>query len=202
MELLELKDVTFIYKGHKAEDSKIIFNHFNLSLELGKIYALTGGSGVGKSTFAHLIAGHLVPDSGKITLMDRIVTKPLKDIFIVHQENDLFPWLNVVDQLKFTGAKDKEIHELLAVFKLQDSKHLYPFELSGGMKKRLALIRAELLKPKVLVLDETLASLDRVMIKEIMAEMVPIWRKNNQTVLLITHHLDEIKEYIDQVIRF
>ncbi len=202
METLELKDITFIYKGRKAEDSKVIFNHFNLSLELGKIYALTGESGVGKSTFAHLIAGHLTPDIGTITLDNCKVTKPFKDIFIVHQEDDLFPWLNVEDQLKFTGAGEKEINELLAIFKLQDSRKLYPFELSGGMKKRLALVRAELLMPKVLVLDETLGSLDRVMIKEILSEMVPMWKKNKQTVLFITHHYDEIKDYIDQRISF
>lgn len=202
METLELNDVTFVYHGRKADESKIIFNKFALTLELGKIYALTGESGVGKSTFAHMIAGHLPVQEGTIRLGGKLINKPCKDIFIVHQENDLFPWLNVYDQLKFTEASEKEINEYLEISKLSDSKNLYPFELSGGMKKRLALIRAELLKPKLLILDETLGSLDRAMIREIMSEMVPIWKKNKQTVLFITHHFDEIREYIDQKINF
>lgn len=202
MESLEVKDITFVYKAQKEEDSKVIFNNFSLNLELGKIYALTGESGVGKSTFAHMIAGHLRPDKGVVHLAGQPIVKPTKDIFIVHQEDDLFPWLNVFDQLKFTGTDKEKIDELLQIFRLDDSKHLFPSELSGGMKKRLALIRAELIQPKLLILDETLGSLDKGMIKEIMKEMVPLWKRNNRTVLFITHHFEEIKEYIDQKISF
>ncbi|MBC7539165.1 MAG: ABC transporter ATP-binding protein [Bacteriovorax sp.] len=196
MESLKITDLTFHF------DSKIIFNQFSLELELGKMYALVGPSGVGKSTFAHLIAGHLIPDSGEIYLGNKKIEKPLRDIFIVHQEDDLFPWQTVMEQLEFVGASDEMIESLLRIFKLLDSKNLYPNELSGGMKKRLALIRAELVGARILILDETLNSLNRTLLQDILNEMVPRWREQKITVIFITHHLDEIKDYIDQVITF
>lgn len=196
MDSLKVESLTFHF------EQKIIFNQFSLELPLGKIYALVGPSGVGKSTFAHLIAGHLVPDSGIIKLGTKEITKPLKDIFIVHQEDDLFPWLNVFEQLKFIGATQEAILAYLKVFKLEDSINLYPHELSGGMKKRLALIRALLVNSKVLILDETLNSLNSSLREEILHEMIPHFKKEGTTVIFITHHLDEIKNYIDQVITF
>jgi ABC-type nitrate/sulfonate/bicarbonate transport system ATPase subunit len=196
MESLKVSNLYFHF------DSLTIFNNYSTELELGKIYALIGSSGVGKSTFAHLISGHLTPDSGEIFLGNTKITKPSRDIFIVHQEDDLFPWLTVIQQLEFVGATSEVIEELLYIFKLQDSKNLYPYELSGGMKKRLALIRAELVGAKVLILDETLSSLNKSMLQDILNEMIPRWKKKNTTVILITHHLDEIKEYVERVINF
>jgi NitT/TauT family transport system ATP-binding protein len=193
---LKVIDLTFHF------EQKIIFKDLSLSIELGKMYALVGPSGVGKSTFAHLIAGHLTPDSGDIFLGDKKIEKPLRDIFIVHQEDDLFPWQTVQKQLEFTGATEEMIESLLRIFKLEDSKNLYPHELSGGMKKRLALIRAELMGAKVLILDETLSSLNRSLLREILNEMVPRWKSQGIAVIFITHHLDDIKEFVDHVITF
>jgi NitT/TauT family transport system ATP-binding protein len=196
MDYLKIEAITFHF------EQKIIFNQFNLELPAGKIYALVGPSGIGKSTFAHLIAGHLKPDSGSIKLGSKEILKPQKDIFIVHQEDDLFPWLNVIEQLKFVEQDKDKMLSLLKTFKLEDSLSLYPHELSGGMKKRLALIRALLVKAKVLILDETLNSLNASLREEILNEMIPRFRAEGTTVIFITHHLDEIKNYIDQVITF
>jgi ABC-type nitrate/sulfonate/bicarbonate transport system ATPase subunit len=196
MESLSISNLTFHF------EQKIIFKDFSLELPLRKFYALVGESGVGKSTFAHLVSGHLTPDSGEIRLGEKIITKPLRDIFIVHQEDDLFPWLTVLEQLKFVGATAEAIAVLLRIFKLTDSQNLYPHELSGGMKKRLALIRAELVGAKVLILDETLNSLNKSLLNEILEEMIPRWREQKMTVIFITHHLEDIRSYIDQVITF
>jgi len=196
MDSLKVESLTFHF------EQKIIFNDFSLELELGKIYALVGPSGIGKSTFAHLIAGHLEPDHGRITLSEKEITKPTKDIFIVHQEDDLFPWLTVFQQLRFVGATDENIRSHLKTFHLDDSMNLYPHELSGGMKKRLGLIRALLVGAKVLILDETLSSLNQSLREEILQEMIPRFRAQGTTVIFITHHLDDVKHYIDQVITF
>lgn len=202
MEKLVIENLTMIFEATKAEDAKVVFKDFSLEIALGKIYALTGESGIGKSTLAHIVAGHTKAQSGIIKLNGEIVSKPTRDIFIVHQENDLFPWQNVEEQLLFTGSTSEEIDKFLKIFKLDDSKHLFPHELSGGMKKRLALIRAQLLKPKVLFLDETLGSLDRNLIREILHEMIPLWRQEKMTVIFITHHFEELKEFVDQRISF
>jgi NitT/TauT family transport system ATP-binding protein len=195
MESLKISDLTFNY------NTKNIFENYNLELELGKIYALVAPSGIGKSTFAHLIAGHLKPKSGEIYLGLKKIEKPTRDIFIVHQEDDLFPWLTVKQQLKFVSAENEKIEKLLKIFKLQESKDLFPIELSGGMKKRLALARAELVGARVLILDETLSSLNEDLLTDILNEMIPRWRKQKLTVIFITHHFDDIKDYIDEAIR-
>lgn len=196
MDALKVESLTFHF------EQKIIFNELTLHLPLGKIYALVGPSGIGKSTFAHLVAGHLEPDHGRIFLSDKEIKKPSKDIFIVHQEDDLFPWLNVMDQLKFVGATEENIRSHLKMFHLEDSLDLYPHELSGGMKKRLALIRALLVESKVLFLDETLSTLNKSLREEILHEMIPRFRAQGTTVVFITHHLEDVKPYIDQVITF
>lgn len=193
---LKVESLTFHF------EQKIIFNQFSLELELGKIYALVGPSGIGKSTFAHLLAGHLRPDQGKIFLGPKEITRPSRDIFIVHQEDDLFPWLTVWQQLKFVGATEENIRAHLKTFHLEDSLNLYPHELSGGMKKRLALIRALLVGAKVLILDETLSSLNKSLREEILNEMIPRFRQLGTTVIFITHHLEDVRSSIDQVISF
>ncbi len=194
MESLKIKNLNFKF------EKKVIFENYSLELPLHKIYALIGPSGIGKSTLAHLVSGHLQPNSGEIFLKNKLISKPTRQIFIVHQEDDLFPWLTVLEQLKFTSSSLEEILPLLEIFKLSESINLYPHELSGGMKKRLALLRAELIGAKVLILDETFSSLNKLLIDEILLEMIPRWKEKGMTIVFITHHLDYIKNYIDQVV--
>jgi len=197
MESLTIKNLNFHYKGQK------IFQNLNLIFFPKRIYALSAPSGKGKSTLAKLIAGHLNYEEGEITLDGKLLKHPSKDVFIVHQEDDLFPWMTVIEQLNFVKNKVKsnaDVFSLLNVFKLEQSKSLYPYQLSGGMKKRLALLRAEIVSPKVLILDESFSSLDIELADSILNEMIPIWKKRSMAVILITHQLDQMKNYVDEVI--
>jgi NitT/TauT family transport system ATP-binding protein len=198
MEKLIVTNLNFKYDG------KLIFENYNLELNSQKIYAFSGMSGIGKSTLAKLIAGHLSPNSGEIFINQSKVLKPNREVFIVHQEDDLFPWQNVVQQLNFVAKRmnsSADTENLLKVFKLYEVKNLFPNQLSGGMKKRLALARAEIVAPKVLILDETFSSLDQEILDSILSEMIPIWKKRNMIVILISHQLDTLKKYVDEVIQ-
>lgn len=193
---LKITDLRFCYDG------MVVIDDFSIELALGKIYAVVAPSGAGKSTFASLIAGHLRPNHGEIVLDGSQVTRPGRDIFVVHQEDDLFPWLNVRKQLEFVSKDDCEIERLLKLVNLYDCQYLYPRELSGGMKKRLALIRAELVQAKIIILDEVFSSLDVNLTKEILSELMPCWKNKNQTVIIITHQLELFNEYVDKVVEF
>ena len=198
MEGLIISDLTFSYK------ERIIFKNFNLKLENNKIYALVGPSGSGKTTLSKIITGHITNFQGEVFINGKKIEKPCRDSFIVHQEDDLFPWMNVRQQLEFVINQLKiqaDVNSLLKLFKLDLSRELYPYQLSGGMKKRLSLLRAELVAPKVLILDETLSSLDRELLDAILFEMVSIWKKRNSIIILVTHQLDSVQKYIDQVIQ-
>jgi NitT/TauT family transport system ATP-binding protein len=197
MESLVIKNLNFRFKN--AETS--LFSNWNLRLKQGHICAIVGPSGIGKTSLGLMIAGHIKPDSGEISWNEKIVLKPRRDIFLIHQEDDLFPWLNVYEQLKFVGGTSEQIENLLKQFKLTDFKNYYPYQLSGGMKKRLAIMRAECAGASLLILDETLSSLDKILLKEILTEMVPHWKSLGKTVVLITHQLDDVKEFVDTIVK-
>lgn len=197
MESLVIKNLYFQFNERK------IFNELNLIFFPKRIYAISAPSGKGKSTLAKVIAGHLPYTEGEISIDGNIINKPGREVFIVHQEDDLFPWMTVIDQLNFVKNKVKsnaDLIQLLKVFKLDQFENYYPYQLSGGMKKRLALLRAEIVSPKVLILDESLSSLDVELIDSILSEMVPIWKNRSMVVILITHQLNQVKNFVDEVI--
>jgi NitT/TauT family transport system ATP-binding protein len=197
MESLVIKNLNFQFNERK------IFNELNLILFPKRIYAISAPSGKGKSTLAKVIAGHLPYTEGEVSIDGNIINKPGREVFIVHQEDDLFPWMTVIDQLNFVKNKVKsnaDLIQLLKIFKLDQFENYYPYQLSGGMKKRLALLRAEIVSPKVLILDESLSSLDVELIDSILSEMVPIWKNRSMVVILITHQLNQVKNFVDEVI--
>lgn len=197
MESLVIKDLNFQFNERK------IFQHLNLIFFPKRIYAISAPSGKGKSTLAKLIAGHLPYTEGEVSIDGKQIKKPGREVFIVHQEDDLFPWMTVIEQLEFVKKKvdsKADLNQLLKIFKLEQFENFYPYQLSGGMKKRLALLRAEIVSPKVLILDESLSSLDIELINSILSEMVPIWKSRSMVVILITHQVNQVKNFVDEVI--
>lgn len=197
MESLVIKDLNFQFNERK------IFQHLNLIFFPKRIYAISAPSGKGKSTLAKIIAGHLPYTEGEVSIDGKKIKKPGREVFIVHQEDDLFPWMTVIEQLTFVKKKvdsKADLNQLLKIFKLEQFENYYPYQLSGGMKKRLALLRAEIVSPKVLILDESLSSLDVELIDSILSEMVPIWKNRSMVVILITHQVNQVKNFVDEVI--
>lgn len=181
---LELNSVTFSYAG------KFVFKNANICLKNPGLYICTGPSGVGKTTLALLVSGHLNPGGGEILLDGAPVNGPTRNSILVSQEDDLFPWLKTKDQLSFFSALKgtiKDYEKLIDQLQLRNALELYPYQLSGGMKKRVALLRAVILKPKLLILDETLSSIDTELRESILKDFVKIWKVFNIGVLLITH---------------
>jgi NitT/TauT family transport system ATP-binding protein len=122
---------------------------------------------------------------------------------MIHQEPDLFPWQKVAKQVAFAMAEPdkRKAAELLSLVKLRGFENFYPGQLSGGMKKRLALARALAVDPELLILDESFSSLDSDLKNELYRDLRLIWQKTGTTILLITHQANDLANLAHREIR-
>jgi spermidine/putrescine transport system ATP-binding protein len=189
---LEVRDVVKRFPGVVA------VNHVDLEIEEGEIFSLLGPSGCGKTTLLRMVAGLENIDAGNILIQGQVVNTipPYKrDCSIVFQQLALFPHMTVAENIAF-GLEERKVSkpeirqrvsDLLDLMGLSQMGNRRPNQLSGGQQQRVALARSLVLKPKVLLLDEPLASLDRKLRKEMQVELRRIQREVGITFLYVTH---------------
>ncbi len=182
----------------------------NVDLEIkdGEFVCVVGKSGCGKSTLLNLIAGLEQPTSGQILLDDVPITGPGADRVVMFQEHALFPWLNVIQNVKFgmeiAGIPKQEQEEkamkYLQLMQLEDYRDYAIHQLSGGMRQRVALARALTLDSKILLMDEPFSALDKQTSNRLRSELQDIWMKTRRTIFFITHSVEEAVYLADRVI--
>jgi NitT/TauT family transport system ATP-binding protein len=174
----------------------------------GEFVCVIGPSGSGKSTLINMIAGLEMPSEGQITLDGKRVGAPGPDRVVMFQESALFPWLNVIENVRF-GLKNqnitpKEQEEIatrfLKMVRLSDFREYRVHQLSGGMKQRAALARALALDSRILLMDEPFASLDKQTINLLREELVGIWEETQKTIILVTHSVEEALFFADRIV--
>ena len=181
-----------------------------LSIEEGQFVCFVGPSGCGKSTLLNIIAGLDKPTAGEVILNGRRVTDPGPDRIMVFQDNALFPWLKVIDNVQFglkvAGVEKKKRHEIsmhyLDMMQLTKFAEAYTYQLSGGMKQRVSLARALVMDPEVLLMDEPFAALDSQTRDLLLVELQLIWAKTRKTILFVTHNISESVCLGDKVVVF
>ncbi|WP_125714175.1 ABC transporter ATP-binding protein [Companilactobacillus kedongensis] len=193
--IIEVKDLTLTYEN----DDKPTLNSLNLDINRGEIITVIGKSGCGKSTLLNTIAGYLEPTSGKVLLNGEPVTGPNWKLGVVFQNNALYPWLNVADNIGF-GLKmrhfdkekiDERVNTLLDQVQLTDKKKDYVFSLSGGMRQRVAIARALANQPQLVMFDESFGALDEFTRNDIHDVILDLWKSLHLTFFIITHDIDE-----------
>jgi NitT/TauT family transport system ATP-binding protein len=155
-----------------------------------------------------MIGGFLQPDSGEITAGDRPIRMPGADRGMIFQEPTLFPWLTVRDNVLFgpraRGSSDRavelEADELLNIVGLTAFSRHFPHQLSGGMKQRLAIVRALINRPGVLLMDEPFGALDAITRGHMQAFLLDIWASHRTTVVFVTHDVEEAVLLADTVV--
>lgn len=170
----------------------------NFSLEAGQSVAIIGPSGCGKSSLLFALAGLLKPSSGTVTI-DNHTPENFRDSALILQDYGLFPWKTVYENaclgLRVRGAskqtQSETVRPILDKLGLSDFGHHYPAQLSGGQKQRVAIARSLALKPKLLLMDEPLSSLDALTRETLQQFILDIWRDNNLTLVLVTHSIEE-----------
>jgi NitT/TauT family transport system ATP-binding protein len=184
--------------------------NISLSIEEGQFVCFVGPSGCGKSTLLNILAGLDRPTNGQVVLNGQVVTETGPDRVMVFQENALFPWLKVIDNvefgLKMVGVEKKRRLEIsmryLDLMQLSKFSNLYTYQLSGGMKQRVAIARALVTDPEVLLMDEPFAALDSQTRDLLLVELQLIWAKTRKTIVFVTHNILESVCLGDKVIVF
>jgi NitT/TauT family transport system ATP-binding protein len=206
-------------RGHiRVHDVHIEFDHNggkraavqNAQLEIkpGEFVCLLGPSGCGKSTLLNAIAGFVQPTRGQLSIDGRDVTEPGPDRGMVFQQHSLFPWKTVRDNVAFgplmAGASRSEAcsvaRTFLSLVGLAAFEDAYPSTLSGGMQQRVGIARALANYPSVLLMDEPFGALDaqtRIMMQE---NLMQIWREFRNTVVFVTHDIDEAVFLSDRIV--
>ena len=197
--ILELKNLSHSYDG-----KEISLNNTTLAVNKAERVSILGPSGSGKSTLLRLIAGLEKPYSGTIAIQGKIVSSvnqmvapEKRNVGLVVQEKALFPHLTVQKNIGFGIRKNQDrskiISDLLNLFKIEHLSNKYPHEISGGEQQRTALARSMAPDPELLMLDEPFSALDKELKEELYAELDQIFKERKQTIVLVTHDLDEAK---------
>ncbi len=196
--MLELKNISYSYNSRG--NGGFIYKDFNLNVDDGEVVSLLGPSGCGKTTLVNIVASYLRPSGGEIFINDKKVSFPGRDRIVINQENDLFEWMTVYENMKIATHDDNVIGKYLKVSRLHDFKNLYPIELSGGMKKRLSLARALATNAEFIIMDEPFGSLDNEIKEKLHEEVLHIVKLLHKTILLVTHDIEEAIFLSDRVI--
>ncbi|MFG6395061.1 MAG: ABC transporter ATP-binding protein [Lachnospiraceae bacterium] len=193
---------------HFENSEKATLNEIDLEIGSGEFVCIVGASGCGKSTLLNLVAGLEKPTGGHILLDGKEVNGPGADRTVMFQEHGLFPWLNVIENVKF-GMKlagvpkeeqEKKAMYYLEMVHLQDYKDYPIHQISGGMRQRTALARALTMDSKVLLMDEPFSALDKQTSNRLREELQRIWMETKKTILFITHSVEEAVYLGDRVV--
>ncbi len=179
----------------------------DLQVDEGEFLTLVGRSGCGKSTLLRIIAGLVPPTGGKVTVGGRLVEKPRRGVAVMFQRPALLPWRTVFENVMLPielmdGDSDpyrRKAGELLETTGLTEFATRLPRELSGGMQQRASLCRSLVYDPEVLLMDEPFAALDALTREELSMELQRICAASGQTVVFVTHSIDEAVILADRV---
>ena len=203
--ILEIKGVNRTYKD---EDTLVnVLSDVNLTVKKGELVSIIGLSGCGKTTLLRLIAGLDKPQSGELLLNGERITKPSPSRGYVFQKEGLFQWLTVEQNIAF-GLKARRVYrenkskvkEFISLIGLDGFEKSYPHQISGGMAQRVAIARALINDPDLLLLDEPMGALDSFTRADIQDKLLEIKKKENVTMILVTHDIDEAIYLSDRII--
>lgn len=199
-----------IYKRFSTAGKPLaVLDNFNLGVAAGTIVALLGASGSGKSTLLNLVSGLIKADRGEVFLQG-IASGDFTDwqrISYMFQEDRLLPWRNAIANIEFaleSGSMAKlerrqRAREALQLVNLSDFEKAFPYQLSGGMRSRVALARSLVTAPAILLMDEPFSRLDAQTRAQMHAELLRIHRVKPMTILFVTHDVEEAVVLADQV---
>ncbi|UVA77339.1 ABC transporter ATP-binding protein [Pandoraea commovens] len=200
-------DKTFPAKNRKTAPVKIL-DDVSLSVADQEFVSILGTSGCGKSTLLRIVAGLVPHDGGEVRVAGQRVSRPVPEIGVVFQTSNMLPWLTVRQNLLLGTSlrkipKEKSeprVTALLEMLGLAQFADHHPHELSGGMRQRASIGQILALEPKVLLMDEPFGALDALTRDNLNVELLRIWQEHRQTVLLVTHSIEEAVFLSDRVI--
>ena len=203
--MIRIDAVSQTFRGRRGRVEAL--KDIDLDIAAGEFLAVIGRSGCGKSTLLRVIGGLLKPSSGSVTVAGDIVTEPRRDVAMVFQRPALLPWRSVLDNVLlpieiFGGSRAGsrgQAERLLEMTGLAGFATRQPHELSGGMQQRVALCRALIQNPKVMLMDEPFSALDALTREELAVELQRIHIELGTTIVFVTHSISEAVLLADRV---
>jgi len=204
------KNLTVGYELHRERQRLTALRDISLTVDRGEFVVLVGPSGCGKTTFINAISGLVKPWEGSIEVNGRPVTGPGPDRAMVFQDYALMPWRTVESNIRMPfemqklGLSQKEMDErvrrYIDLVDLTGFENSFPYELSGGMKQRVGIARALVSEPDILLADEPFAAIDAMTREAMQSELERFVTNTRQTVVFITHSIDEAVTLGDRVV--
>jgi NitT/TauT family transport system ATP-binding protein len=203
-EIFRVENIGKSFGSSRGKDYIEVIRNISMSIREKEFIVILGDSGCGKSTFLKILAGIHEATSGNISLDGKncgmsIPREELRKFGFVFQSDNLLQWRTAGGNLGFilkmmklkSPQWQKRIDQMLEMVGLFDYKHVYPHELSGGMRQRVGIARALVHDPEILVLDQPLGALDTITRKLLAFEVLNIWKKTQKTIIMVTNNVDE-----------
>src|SRR5262245_34587643 len=194
------------FPGQRGQPPVHVLDGIDLEVRRGEFVVLVGPSGCGKSTVLNILGGFQHATGGEVLVGGEPVTGPDPRRIFVFQENGVFPWLNVVDNIGFglsrkpRAEREPIVAHYVEMVGLTGFEKSYPRELSGGMRQRVELARALAANPETLWMDEPFGALDYLTRLKMRADLVRIWQAERKTIVFVTHDIDEAVQLADRVV--
>lgn len=203
---VSIRNLFMRFAGKRNGDSIHVLEDVSAEVAHGEFVCIVGPSGCGKSTLLNIVAGFLRATSGEALVEGQPVRGPDPRRIFVFQENGVFPWLNVRENVGFGlrkqshAERDRIIAHYIEMVGLRGFESAYPRELSGGMRQRVEIARALAANPDIIYMDEPFGALDFLTRLKMRADLVRIWQSERKTILFVTHDIEEAIQLADRVL--
>ncbi len=204
--VISVTDLALSFPGKKGSSPIEVLRSIDLEVKQGEFVCIVGPSGCGKTTLLNIITGFVKQSQGEVLVQGAPVTGPDPRRVFVFQDNGVFPWLTVEQNIGFGLArrpreKQREIvHRYVQMVGLTGFEKAYPRELSGGMRQRVEIARALAPNPEIIYMDEPFGALDFITRLKMRADLTRIWQEERKTILFVTHDIEESVQLADRVI--
>lgn len=201
-----VRELWMSFPGKRRGEQTHVLERINFEVKEGEFVCIVGPSGCGKSTLLNIIAGFLPSTRGEILVEGQPVTGPDPRRIFVFQENGVFPWLTVQDNIGFGLLQKSEAERKQTVAHytnmvgLNGFERSYPRELSGGMCQRVEIARALAANPELIYMDEPFGALDFITRLKMRNDLVRIWQSEKKTILFVTHDIEEAVQLADRIL--
>ena len=203
---IQVGDLWMTFPGKRADQPIHVIENVSFSVAPGEFVVIVGPSGCGKSTLLNIIGGFLKPTSGSVLVEGAPVRGPEPSRIFVFQENGVFPWLTVSQNVAFgldeqtKAERERLVAHYIDMVGLNGFESAYPRELSGGMRQRVEIARALAADPHIIYMDEPFGALDFITRLKMRSDLVSIWERERKTILFVTHDIEEAVQLADRVL--
>lgn len=208
MSAVSIRNLSIRFPGKRPGQQIDVLENVTADVGAGEFVCIVGPSGCGKSTLLNIVAGFISPTSGDALVEGVRVSRPDPRRIFVFQENGVFPWLNVRENISFglRARSKEEQNEIVARYVdmvgLNGFEDSYPRELSGGMRQRVEIARALAANPDIIYMDEPFGALDFLTRMKMRADLTRIWQAERKTILFVTHDIEEAVQLADRIFVF